>query len=65
MKTVGDKDVDKYNIKDANICLRCDDVIVMSKGNGRRWCICDECAEKLTQIRKHWEKYGLFVGVKK
>ena len=65
MKTVGDKDVDKYNIKDANYCVRCDDVKVMPKGYGRKWYLCQKCFIKLTQMRKHWEKYGLFVGVKK
>ena len=65
MKKVGDKEVDKYNIKDADLCMRCDNVNVKPNGYGRKWYICKECTEELKRKMKHYDEYGLFIGVKK
>jgi hypothetical protein len=53
------KKKDKCRIENADICMRCNQMnLVGVKGIG--WYICAKCAKELMELRKHFEKYGLY-----
>ena len=54
---------DKLRIKHADICLKCEDVYVRERG-GRRFFICEKCAERCKQYLSDWDKYGLYLAEK-
>lgn len=52
-------------IVNADICVHCEIIYETPKGNGLRGCLCKKCAERFRDKMEHWEKYGLFLGLKK
>lgn len=50
---------DKYKIKNAQVCIRCEQ-IRYEKSGGIRGYVCQYCWDELNRMFKHWQKHGLY-----
>jgi len=51
---------DKYQWTDADICIKCEALMPILKGNGLRYILCKDCIKKLWDNLKHWKRNGLY-----
>lgn len=59
------KKKDKYRWEDANICMRCESLELLSKGNRLKYFVCGECVKELKQRLKDYKKYGLYATIRR
>jgi len=54
------KKEDKYLWRDADICIKCEEMTPTPKGNGFRPHICKRCAKKVKAMIKRLNKTGTY-----